>query len=343
MLQPSQNTFHSPTPEPAGPLWVGIDVGGSTIEALAVDREWQVRGRAIGPTALGAPEQLVTAIIEYAQAAVASAGAALQDVSAFGVGVPGRVDPYTGEVANAVNLNLEQPFPLGGLLAERFHRPVYLENDARIAALGAYRLVSQEEPVRHMAYLNIGTGISAGLVLNGALYRGVNGLAGEIGHMVVEPEGRLCACGLCGCLETIASGSAIDRQAAALLPPSEEEPHPSAATLYRRATAGDAAAVGLVRRISAYLSRALQWIIMAYDVERVVLGGGITHAGAAFLDPILAELAHLRAQSRLAEMLLRDAKFSLLPAGYNPGTWGAAQLAQTRSAPTAEQVSAIDD
>src|SRR5690606_9462847 len=141
------------------------------------------------------------------------------------------VDPYTGEVANAVNLNLEQPFPLGGLLAERFHRPAYLENDARIAALGAYRLVSQEEPVRQMAYRTLGTGLSAGLVLNGALYRGVNGLAGEIGHMVVEPEGRLCACGLCGCLETIASGSAIDRQAAALLPPSEEEPHPSAATL----------------------------------------------------------------------------------------------------------------
>ncbi len=310
---------------------IGIDVGGTTIEALAIDGQWQVRGRAIGPTAKATPEQLLAAIIGRVEAALEAAGGSMGDVLAVGMGVPGRVDPQTGEVANAVNLNLEQPYALGPGLAEWLDRPVYLENDARIAALGAYRLVSRETPVRHMAYMNIGTGISAGLVLNGELYRGANGLAGEIGHVIVEPGGRLCACGLHGCLETVASGSAIDRRAAELLS-AEGEGRPNAVALYRRAERGDPAALALVRQVSGYLGRALHWIIMAYDVERVIMGGGVTQAGAAFLDPILEELSRMRAQSPLAAMLLRTEKFSLLPAGYKPGAWGAAQLAHSRVA-----------
>ncbi len=330
----SGNAPFSPSFDPTAGLLVGIDVGGTTIEALIIDSDWQVRGRAIGPTATAAPEQLLAAIVDRVGAALAAAGGTISDVIALGMGVPGRVDPRTGEVANAVNLNLGEPFALGPRLAECFDRPVYLENDARVAALGAYRLVNREIPLRHMAYMNIGTGISAGLVLDGELYRGANGLAGEIGHVIVEPGGRLCACGLYGCLETVASGSAIDRRAAELLPADDDDPRPNAVTLYQRAGRGNPAALEIVRQVSGYLGRALQWIIMAYDVERVVLGGGVTRAGAAFLDPILEELAQMRAGSPLAAMLLRPDKFSLLPAGYKPGAWGAAQLAHAQLART---------
>jgi glucokinase len=332
MPEPTGNATLLPTFDPAAGLLVGIDVGGTTIEALAIDGAWQVRGRAIGPTAKTTPEHLLAAIIDRVEAALADAGGTIRDVIAVGMGVPGRVDPVSGEVANAVNLNLEQPFALGPRLAECFGRPVYLENDARVAALGAYRLVSREAPLRHMAYMNIGTGISAGLVLKGELYRGANGLAGEIGHIVVEPGGRLCACGLHGCLETVASGSAIDRLVAEQLPAAAGEVRPNAVTLYQQAERGDPAALAIVRQVSGYLGRALHWIIMAYDVERVVLGGGVTRAGAAFLDPILEELSQMRAESPLAAMLLRADKFSLLPAGYKPGAWGAAQLAHSRVA-----------
>jgi glucokinase len=309
-----------------------VDVGGSKIEAIAIDNDMQAVGRAVGKTDVASPERLLAAIERVVIDTLAAASSNMTDVSALGMGVPGRVNPQTGEVANAVNLNLRQTYPLGAHLAARLGRPVYLENDGRIAAFGAYHLLRREHPIQHLAYLSIGTGISAGLVLNGELYRGANGMAGEIGHVIVDPAGEPCACGLRGCLETVASGSAIARQATKHLSMSTSEAPPTAATVYQRAERGDRAATSIVHQVSQYLSRTLQWLIMAYDVEKVVIGGGVTRAGAAFLDPVFVELSRLRAQSRLADTLLLDNKFILLPVDYNPGAWGAALLARLRNA-----------
>ncbi len=176
-----------------------------------------------------------------------------------------------------------------------------------------------------MAYLSIGTGIAAGVILNGQLYRGANGMAGEIGHITIDPAGERCACGQIGCLETIAAGPAIVRQAERA---GWVVTH--AGEVYAAAQNGHPLAQAIINRVSESLSRALQWLVMTYDVEKLVLGGGVTSAGTAFLEPIFQALARLRADSPLAQALLPDTKLSLLPTGFNAGAWGAIALAQQK-------------
>lgn len=313
--------------------WIGLDIGGTKTEVLVVNGDNQIIGQAIAPTEIHSPEQLVEGVIAAAHQAITQANEDMTAVTAIGVGVPGQINQQTGEVALAVNLNLIN-YPLGPVLSQQLGKPCYLENDVRAAAVGAYHLAlspqssvlsTQHSPLSHLAYLSVGTGIAAGVILNGQLYRGANGMAGEIGHITLDPDGERCACGQIGCLETIAAGPAIVRQAeqAGLVVAHAGE-------VYAAAQAGHSQAQRIVNRVSESLSRALQWLVMTYDVEKLVLGGGVTSAGTAFLEPIFQALARLRADSPLAQAMLPDAKLSLLPAGFNAGAWGAIALAQQK-------------
>ncbi|MFZ1399719.1 MAG: ROK family protein [Candidatus Promineifilaceae bacterium] len=307
-------------------LLVGLDVGGTKTAALLVDASDCVLGQVTVPTRTANPDELLDTISRAIHAVLAEAQATPQQIGSIGLGVPGLVDPATGIVHLAVNLNL-QTYPLGPMLASRFKTPTFLENDVRTAAIGAFDYLRQRELVDSLAYVSIGTGLAAGVVLNGRLHRGYNGMAGEIGHMIVDIDGDLCNCGLRGCLETIVAGPAIIRQLLAADPPTTANIQ-TAGDVYRAAAEGDLAAQRVVRRVSQYLSQAIQWLIMTYDVEKIVLGGGVTRSGAAFLAPILAELATLRQQSPLADSLLPAAKLHLMPVDYNPGVWGAINLAK---------------
>jgi len=320
------STPTTPFPAPRSDmLFAGLDIGGTKTEAIVVDGALNLRGRVRQATETRDPAGLVAGAAAAVRAALRQAGAAPADLAGVGVGVPGQVDPETGEVRLAANLNLAG-YPLGPGLAQALNAPVFLENDVRLAAVGVYRWLRAREPVQNVAYLSVGTGVSAGLVVNGRLYRGSHGMAGEIGHVVVEPDGRVCKCGARGCLETIVAGPAIAQQARdAGFAPAESL---DAGHVYRAATAGDAAAQAVVARVSDALSLALQWLIMAYDVDKVVLGGGVSGAGGAFLAPIMAALARLREQSDLLATMLAADKFTALPVDYNPGAWGAVLLAQ---------------
>jgi glucokinase len=171
------------------------------------------------------------------------------------------------------------------------------------------------------------------VILGGRLHSGIHSMAGEIGHWIVEPNGPRCACGAQGCLEMVAAGPAIARRA-------QEAANGSSATrlrgqapltardVYQIAGEGDAVAQAIVQQASGYLARALYQVILAYDVECVVLGGGVAHAGRAFLAPILGELERLGSESDLARMLLPPDRFALLPDGYEAGTWGGVALAR---------------
>jgi len=308
----------------AAQLSVGLDVGGTKTAALLVDASGCVLGQATIPTRTTTPNELLATITRAIHTVLAEANATPQQIHSIGMGVPGQVDPTTGIVKLAVNLNL-QTFPLGPTISARFKTPTFLENDVRTAAIGAFDYLRQAEPVQSIAYVSIGTGIAAGVILNGRLHRGHNGLAGEIGHMIAEPEGALCNCGLRGCLETIVAGPAIVRQMLVAEPDAVIQ---HAGDVYEAAVQGNPNAQKIVQRVSQHLSQAIQWLIMTYDVEKVVLGGGVTHSGDAFLAPILHELVGLRRQSTLAAELLPDEKLHLIPPDYNPGLWGAVHLAQ---------------
>ena len=308
----------------AAQLLVGLDVGGTKTAALLTDASGTALGQVAVPTRTATPEELLDSISQAIHLVLAQAQATPPQIQRIGLGVPGHVDPATGIVHLAVNLNL-QNYPLGAALSARFKTPTFLENNVRTAAIGAFDALQQTEPVDSLAYVSIGTGLAAGVILNGRLHRGHNGLAGEIGHMIVEPEGALCNCGLRGCLETIVAGPAIVRQMRTAEP---EAAIQHAGDVYQAAVQGNPNAQKVVQRVSQHLSQAIQWLIMTYDVEKIVLGGGVTQSGDAFLDPILQELTCLRQQSPLAAALLPDEKVHLIPPDFNPGVWGAVNLAK---------------
>lgn len=324
----------------AAHLSVGLDIGGTKTAALLVDTSGYVQGQATVPTHTADPDDLMATITRAVHAALARGGATPQQIQRIGLGVPGQVEPATGIVKLAVNLNL-QAFPLGPAVSDRFQAPAFLENDVRAAAVGAFDYLRQIEPVQSIAYVSIGTGIAAGVILNGRLYRGRHGMAGEIGHMMVEPNGHLCNCGMYGCLETIVAGPAIVRRMIATAPRLTTAIN-NAGDVYTAAEQGNLAAQAVVQRVSQHLSRAIQWLVMTYDVEKIVIGGGVTRSGNAFLAPVLRELDILRQQSSLAAELLPDEKLHLIPPDYNPGVWGAVHLANQSALETVTHISVND-
>lgn len=307
------------------PILVGVDVGGSKIAVLVVDGDERVLARLVTSVAARAQERAVDEIASVVDRAVEAAGVTFEDVAAIGVGVPGRVDPLSGTVTLAVNLGWSD-LPLGGQLEARFGRPCVVENDVRAAAMGLHR--RRVVDVDDLAYLAIGTGVSAGVVLQGRLHRGPRGLAGEIGHVVVTTDGARCACGQLGCLETLVSGSAIARItrtaiAAGRVSALADTPDPTAVEVYRAVADGDALATEIADAVGRRLAWAVHLLVMAYDVERVVLGGGVSHAGDPFVRPIHRELDRLRQTSALANEQLAPGIVDLLPPGADAGAWGA--------------------
>jgi glucokinase len=316
-------------------LRIGVDVGGTKIAALVAGPDRQPLGRARVPTDVSTPERTLDSIAAAVAQALAQVPATLADVSAIGLGIPGRVRPDSGVVESAVNLRWRQ-LPAGPILSERFGVPCRLENDTRAAALGAYRAPG-EQRFANWAYLSVGTGIAAALILHGQLYRGPNGMAGEIGHVVLAPAGPLCACGLRGCLEALAAGPAIVREARSRLAAAAaaDEPsrmgEPGALTterVYSAAAAGDELALAVTRQAGHYLAQAVHGLVMTCDVERVVCGGGVARAGAAFLDPLCEALEQLRQASPLAGEVLTPGLVGLVPAGYEVALWGALAIAE---------------
>jgi glucokinase len=305
---------------------VGVDIGGTKTAILVAAADGRVLARAIRPTAVGEPEQAADAIAARVEAALREAGITTEDVAALGVGVPGRVDRERGHVTLAVNLDWYD-LPLGPRLAARLGVPTVVENDVRAAALGVHRrrLVGD---VESLALLAIGTGISAGVVLDGVLHRGANGLAGEIGHVVIEPDGATCACGNRGCFETVAAGPAIVSRTLAGGATFAAGAATGAVAAFAAAAAGDPAALGAIDRAGRAIAWGIHMLALAYDVERIVIGGGVSHAGEPLMAPIRRELDRYRAASPLAAEILRPDLVQLLPAGADAGAWGAVTIAR---------------
>lgn len=303
----------------AGPV-AGIDIGGTKIAVLIVDADGAVLGRATRSSSAGDQDGAAEAIVACLDEALASAGLTRDELRAVGVGVPGRVDPERGTVTLAVNLGWHD-FPLKDALETRLGRPVVVENDARAAAIGLHRrgVLGTDAP-NDLAYLAVGTGIAAGVVLDGRLHRGARGLAGEIGHAIADGSGPTCTCGQQGCLEAFASGPAIARRARA----------ESAREVYQAAREGNDAACALVDDVGRRLAWAVHLLVLTYDVERVVIGGGVSHAGDVFAAPIHQELARLRAASPQAGELLPADIVEILPAEAEAGAWGAVAIARSR-------------
>ena len=299
---------------------IGVDIGGTKTEAVAIDDAGLVIDEVRVPTGFGA-DAVIASTVAAVTGLADRLGTAPAEFGAIGVGVPGAVDPGSGRVAHAVNLGLDG-LALGDELAARLGVRVRLENDVNVAALGAFHLLGRG-PERSMAYLNLGTGLAAGLVLGGRLWRGSRGTAGEIGHIPVDPAGELCSCGQRGCLELLASGSAVARQWPT------EHPRP-VQNLFEAAAAGDALAIEVRARFIDNVASAVRVLVLTVDVDDVVIGGGITSLGTPLLDAIRDVLAAWSAQSEFLASLELPSRVVLAPAGPVASV-GAALLAELAS------------
>lgn len=314
---------------------IGVDVGGTKVAAILVDADNTVLARHSAPTNLHSVEETLEGIAQVVETTMQQAKVDRSLVHAIGLGVPGHVEPSNGIVRLAVNLNWQE-VAVGAWLTNRLDISCYLENDVRTGALGVYAFACPDG-ARSLIYLSIGTGVAAGIILNGELYRGSNGMAGEIGHTVIDPQGIRCKCGAYGCIEALVAGPAIATAAqTALIHTSGSLLHHhtplTAADVYAAAATGDALAQRLVANTSHYLALALRQIALSYDTDHIVIGGGVTAAGAAFSGPLTQAIEELRRESPLAQMMLNPARISISPVHFNAGTWGAIALAR-RSAP----------
>ncbi|GAA1786380.1 ROK family protein [Agromyces lapidis] len=272
------------------------------------------------PTGFGAEAVVETALRTVERMAELS-GIGQAAFSSIGIGIPGAVDTVTGRVAHAVNLGLEG-LDLGPRLADRLGVDVRIENDVKAAALGAHHLLaahgaSAPSADRSMAYLNLGTGLAAGIVQGGRLLRGGHGVAGEIGHIPIDPAGELCGCGQRGCLETVASGSAIAR----MWPSEAELP---ARELFDRAEAGDAEAIRVRERFLSGVAAAVRLLVLTTDVDEVVIGGGLAALGDPLVDGTRRILNRWAADSAFLASLGLAERVRVIPLGFPAAAVGAA-------------------
>ncbi|GAA4377661.1 ROK family protein [Agromyces bauzanensis] len=300
---------------------LGIDIGGTKTAAVAIGDDGAVSGEVRMPTGFGA-EAVVETALRTVERMTRIEGVEASAISSIGIGIPGTVDAATGLVTHAVNLGLEG-LDLGPRLADRLGVEVRVENDVKAAALGAHHLLGAADGVaaHSMAYLNLGTGLAAGIVIGGRLLRGGHGVAGEIGHVPVDPSGVTCACGQRGCLETVASGSAVAR----MWPTADPEP---ARALFAAATAGDGRAVDARDRFLAGVAAAVRLLVLATDVDEVVIGGGLSALGDRLGDGTRRILNGWAAESAFLASLDLASRVRVIPLGFPAAAVGAALVGE---------------
>jgi len=274
---------------------IGVDLGGTKMALGVVDSGsdllWESRERSSGHSEDSLVELLAREIDE--------ARAAQPGIAAAGLGIPATIDRDRGVAISAVNLPIED-LPIRDLVSERIGLPVFVDNDANVAAL-AEHLYGAARGADNAVMLTIGTGIGGGLILGGEVYRGSTGAAAELGHVVIEMDGPRCQgnCPNRGCVEALASGTALGREGRAA---AEREPESmlgrmdaegreiDGRAVTEAALAGDPTAVGVFELIGGRLGVALASLANVFEPEAFVIGGGVIAAGDLLLEPAAREL-----------------------------------------------------
>ena len=301
---------------------LGIDVGGTTTKAGIVTEDGEIVFRVARPSDRSAATKGALAVADELLEQTAEI-----DVVGVGVGAAGFVEGST--ITFSPNLTYDDPH-LGAALEARTQLPVVVDNDANAAAWGE-RAFGAARGSQHVAMVTVGTGIGSGFIVDGRLLRGATGAAAELGHTIVDPSGPVCSCGLKGCLEQFASGTAIARWAREAATADPETSILSFAGAVEEITAEhvaraareyDEVARAVLRRAGRALGVGLSNIANLFDPEVIVLGGSVTLSGEPFLGPARDELARMTAAQRRRPMRL-----VLSTLGGDAGILGAAALA----------------
>jgi glucokinase len=258
---------------------IGVDVGGTKVLAAVVGRDGSVGARTERPTVVDSQEAFLAQLDEL----VEELRDGEPEVAALGFGIPSRIDQRRGRAVASVNVPLAN-VDFRDRMRERHGLPVGIDNDANAAAIAEWH-AGAAKGRRDVVMLTLGTGVGGGLILDGAPYRGATGSGAELGHIVVELDGRPCRCGGKGHLESYGTGLAAAELARERIGPDSD-----AHDLIRRARAGEAEALAILAEVGRYLGAALATFVNALEPELVVLGGGFGEAAGEFLLPSAREV-----------------------------------------------------
>src|SRR4051794_5861390 len=294
---------------------IGVDLGGTNLRVAAVDPTGMILERVSGPAIYaGGPDKVIDDIVSMIDATRSSLPS--YTLSGVGIGIPGFIDRETGVVVGSANL----PGFLGFQVRDAFHKHlgtrIVLENDANAAALGEMWM-GAGRGVKELILITLGTGIGGGIVVGGEVLAGSHGMAGEIGHMTVIPDGNPCGCGNCGCLEKHASATAIAGMGRMM----HLGPNITAAAVHQLATEGDPSAILIFQSVGKALGIALANMINLFNFPLYLLSGGPLPAWDFFAPAMFAEvrkrsLTYNRVGARIEKALL----------GADAGLFGAAYL-----------------
>jgi glucokinase len=305
---------------------IGVDIGGTKIAAAVVTPEGKILNEVRYPTQAIPPNRLIETI--------ARAITEVRDGYEVGgacLAVPGFVLSAENMVIFAPNLHEIENIPLDEEMGSRTGRSATVENDANAAAWGEFRYGAGKD-VDHQVFITLGTGVGGGVITHGVLLRGAQGAGGELGHVTIDPTGPRCGCGNHGCLEALASGTAIQRRAREV---AGDMPRSALGRLAidrqvlgedvtRLAQEGDEAAISVLEETGVWLGIGLAGFVNVFNPEVVAIGGGASRAGEFILGPARKEV-HLRARSPSRDLV--EIKEATL--GPESGVLGAAALARS--------------
>jgi len=315
-------------------VYIGLDLGGASLKGALVNAS----GCKLLETNLAAesrdPERLVDQMVDLVHSFAGSKEAGGQ-AAGIGIGVPGLVNSKTNRVEILPSMSELTSIDVIAEISGRTGLPVVLDNDANAAAYGELQ-AGAAKGRNHVFYVSLGAGIGAGIVIDGKIYRGATGFAGEFGHITIDPEGIECACGNVGCLETICSGPNIVRRTrerlyrdrtsslSRLAIPRNREV--TAEDIARAAREGDEMAQVMMERTGMFLGIALAAVINLLNVEMIVMGGGVMEAGDLVLKPTVKE-----ARRRAFPHSFNSCEIVIAKLGASAGLMGAALLARDYS------------
>lgn len=309
---------------------LAIDLGGTKITAAVVAPPGKIIAKEYYPTlASEGPPGVIDRILIATERALGTAR-----VASIGIGAAGAIDSEGGLVLFSPNLPGWHDVSLGNLVRQKFGLPVYLINDAKAAALGEHRLGAGRS-VDNLIVMTVGTGIGGGIIIGGKLYVGASGTAGEIGHMTIDVNGPKCNCGNTGCLETLASGSAIAREARARLSQGEASSlrqmvggrleEVTAKEVSLAAQGGDTLAREVIDKAATYLGVGMTNLVNALNPQMIIVGGGVSQMGELLLGP-----ARWVVKERAFSVAARAVRIVKAELGEDAGLLGAAIFASLR-------------
>jgi glucokinase len=277
---------------------IGVDLGGTNLRIAAISSDGQLLEKVTFGSKGGQTRDQVISQMSEAIQLLSSKYKATGKLLGAGIGIPGIVDLQTGTLRKSANLPGWEDYPVRAEIEGRLKARVVLENDANVAALGEQWL-GAARGIPNMAVVTLGTGIGGGIVLEGKIWHGMNGMAGEFGHVTIEPEGHPCGCGSHGCAEQYASASAIMRmareaiasgEAPSLAKAASSDAEFGAKSVYNLAIQGDEHARRIFRSFGRYLGILLADLINVLNLDMFVIGGGVSSAWDAYAPNMFEEL-----------------------------------------------------